>query len=65
MFYQLSEDIQRALFTFESTSNQAVLRIYRRNDLLSSLPSESSSMSMEENRILVRSGVEESVFLVY
>lgn len=65
MFYQLSDDIQRALFTFESTSNQAVLRIYRRSDLLSSMPSESSTLSSDENKCLAQAGVEESVFLVY
>lgn len=65
MFYQLSDDINRALFTFESTSNQAVLRIYRRSNLLSSMPSESSTLSSEENRYLAQAGVEESVFLVY
>ena len=65
MFYQLSEDIQRALFTFEKALKQAVLRRYPQNDLLPSLLSESSSMSMEENRMLAQSGVQESLFLLY
>ncbi|GJJ06194.1 hypothetical protein Clacol_000383 [Clathrus columnatus] len=32
-FFQLSEDIERALFVFDHTSNQAILRLYRRGDI--------------------------------
>ena len=63
-FLQFSEEIQRALFTFESTSNHAVLRIFRRSDNLSS--SESSAFSsLDDNELFLHSGVDESVFLVY
>jgi len=55
-FHELVEGIQRALFTFESTSNHAVIRLYRKNIF--------SGRANEENAILT--GNEgEHVFLVY
>ena len=74
-FIRLTEQVQRALFTFESTSNQALIRVYRRSNLL---VSESFSTASEqfslfnssteldnENELLTHSGADETVFLVY
>ncbi|KAH8116610.1 Fusaric acid resistance protein-like-domain-containing protein [Phellopilus nigrolimitatus] len=60
-FFQLTEDIQRALFTFESTSNQAVLRVYRSSDVLA----DDGGDNDNDNGLLKRSGADETVFLVY
>ncbi|KAI5117857.1 hypothetical protein M0805_007700 [Coniferiporia weirii] len=76
MFYQLSEDIQRALFAFESTSNQAVMRVYRRSamDRSGSFSEDAASLldgdddqrgGDDENVLLTRGGADETVFLVY
>ncbi|TDL21690.1 hypothetical protein BD410DRAFT_789429 [Rickenella mellea] len=59
-FVQLSEDIERALFTFESTSNHAVMRIYRRSSFSSARNSQLSLVSLDEG-----GGNNETVFLVY
>lgn len=66
--------MQRALFTFESTANQAVLRIYRRSAAIAGggIFDEGglgSARSLEEggteNALLTRGSSEETVFLVY
>jgi hypothetical protein len=59
---ELANEIQRALHEFDSTSNHAVLRQYRRVD-----PSErASTISTEDNPDLFPSGSDnEHVFLVY
>ena len=63
-FDQLMEDLERALFTFDSTSNQAMLRLYGRR-IASSGSCYSLESSLSEN-LLLTSGVEhENVFLVY
>ncbi|KAL5507641.1 hypothetical protein ACEPAH_7097 [Sanghuangporus vaninii] len=77
-FVELTDGIQRALFTFESTSNQAVMRVYRRSNLLASETFSSAAESIaamnsrnkdlfreDENQLLMRSGADETVFLVY
>ncbi|KAI0088109.1 Fusaric acid resistance protein-like-domain-containing protein [Irpex rosettiformis] len=65
-FVDLSETLERALFTFESTSNHAVLRLYRRglgSPSISRL-SESLQSSVSDNSVLM--GAEsENIFLVY
>lgn len=63
-FDQLSEDIERALFTFDSTSNQAMVRLYGRR--ISSSGSCHSFESALGDNPLFTSGIEhENVFLVY
>ena len=63
-FDQLIEDIERALFTFDSTSNQAVVRLYSRR--ISSSDSYHSLESSLGDNLLLTSGTEhENVFLVY
>ena len=63
-FDQLIEDIERALFTFDSTSNQAVVQLYSRRT--SSSASYHSLESSLGDNILLTSGTEhENVFLVY
>jgi len=63
-FDQLVEDIERALFTFDSTSNHAVVRLYSRR-VSSSDSFHSLESSLGEN-ILLTSGTEhENVFLAY
>ncbi|KAL5523436.1 hypothetical protein ACEPAG_7609 [Sanghuangporus baumii] len=77
-FIELTDGIQRALFAFESTSNQAVMRVYRRSNLLASETFSSAAVSIaamnsrnknlfreDENQLLMRSGADETVFLVY
>jgi hypothetical protein len=54
--------IERALFTFESTSNHAVMRLYRRE--ISDSSWESIAHSADENYVLL-GNESEQVFLVY
>lgn len=66
--FRLSDEVQKALFTFESTSNQAVMRMYRRSDMISSLEasvSMNSASVFDEDEPLTRSGVDETLFLAY
>jgi hypothetical protein len=53
-FHELADGVERALFNFESTSNHALLRLYRKSDVFVHLLD-------EENVILDN----EHVFLVY
>jgi len=63
-FDQLLEDIERALFTFDSTSNHAVVRLYSRR--ISSSDSFHSLESSLGDNLLLTSGTEhENVFLAY
>lgn len=69
-FHDLSINVQRALFTFESTANQAVLRIYRRTAAIAGggIFDEGGLGGGEdtnENALLTRGRSEETVFLVY
>lgn len=63
-FDQLIEDIERALFTFDSTSNQAMVRLYGRriscSDSYHSLES-----SLGDNPLLTSGTEHENVFLTY
>ncbi|KAF9792510.1 Fusaric acid resistance protein-like-domain-containing protein, partial [Thelephora terrestris] len=63
-FDQLMEDVERALFTFDSTSNQAVVRLYSRriscSDSYHSLES-----SIGDNPLLTSGTKHENVFLAY
>ncbi|OSX65814.1 hypothetical protein POSPLADRAFT_1131190 [Postia placenta MAD-698-R-SB12] len=63
-YRKLTESIQRALFTFESTSNHAVLRFYRSHNISTSQSRASLSSMVDENPILAGSDGE-SIFLVY
>jgi hypothetical protein len=60
-FYELSEDIERALFIFESTANYTIMRLYRRSDVTDRL-SEASEDSVPP---VLANGDDETVFLVY
>ena len=62
-FSELVEEIEAALVRFESTSNHAVLRLYRRSNMPSS-PDPQSRHNSEENSLL-DSADNEHVFLVY
>jgi hypothetical protein len=62
-FHALIDEIERALFAFESTSNHAVMRIYRRSTF-SSQSAGGSFISSEENTILTNSE-HEHIFLLY
>lgn len=53
-FHQIIHGIERALFTFESTSNHAVLRLYRR-----------SNFASESDNALLTESEHEHIFLVY
>lgn len=64
-FNDLAEALERALFTFESTSNHAVVRLYRRGVGSSIDPMTASShSSIDENSVLMGAD-SESIFLVY
>ena len=63
-FDQLMEDIERALFTFDSTSNQAVVRLYSRR-ISSSSSYHSLESSLGDNSLLTSGTEHENVFLVY
>jgi hypothetical protein len=58
------DSIERALFTFESTSNHALLRQYRKNEISESQSRESLKSYAEGNSVLFSSEGEQ-VFLVY
>ena len=63
-FANITENIERSLFTFESTSNHAVLRMYR-NGNVSISGSRASMMSVgSENQVLL-GDESENVFLAY
>ncbi|KAG2135853.1 Fusaric acid resistance protein-like-domain-containing protein [Suillus clintonianus] len=64
-FHVLIDEIERALFAFESTSNHAVMRLYKRSGF--AVPSSGSSFDSsvhEENTILTNSE-HEHMFLLY
>ncbi|KAI0765646.1 Fusaric acid resistance protein-like-domain-containing protein [Trametes elegans] len=63
-FHELSENVDRALFTFESTSNHAVLRLYRSGNL-SGLDSRASIASLNSENAVLAGDDSENVFLVY
>ena len=61
----LADAIERACYVFESTSNQAVLRVYRRYNAISAAASVASLESADDNPMLTQFGDNEVVFLVY
>ena len=61
-FIALAAKIERALFMFDSTSNHAVVRLYKRSDL--SRIQSTTSISDEENPIIAAPD-NEDIFLVY
>lgn len=63
-FLELVDGIERALFTFESTSNHAVMRLYRRDDF-SGLNSRGSIYSLTDENPVTIGSENENVFLVY
>lgn len=58
VFQEVAKRIERALFTFERTSNQAVLRFFRRAD-----ESDKMAEAGHEQAILLHEN--EGVFLIY
>ena len=66
-FIELVDNIRRALHNFESTSNMAVLRIYRRNDNITSILSDTSHLDSQDQSVLshAETGNAETIFLVY
>ena len=63
-FDQLMEDIERALFTFDSTSNHAVVRLYSRR-ISSSDSYHSLESSLGDNSLFTSGTEHENVFLAY
>ncbi|KIJ60068.1 hypothetical protein HYDPIDRAFT_99557 [Hydnomerulius pinastri MD-312] len=63
-FHKIIDGIERALFTFESTSNHAVLRLYRRSNFSAGSSRRSMNSSVEDNPALADSE-HEHIFLVY
>ncbi|KAI0798617.1 Fusaric acid resistance protein-like-domain-containing protein [Irpex lacteus] len=65
-FVNLSENLERALYTFESTSNHSVLRLYRRGLGTPTLSRTAESLQSSEDDNSVLTGAEsENIFLVY
>ncbi|KAF8070185.1 hypothetical protein FPV67DRAFT_1486576 [Lyophyllum atratum] len=74
-FLELVDGIERALVRFESTSNHAVLRLYRRSDVpgsprssVTSHPARSSTYSAtgeDGDNMLLHGADNENIFLVY
>lgn len=64
-FDQLLVEIERALFTFDSTSNHAVMRLYRKSDISSSSSFTSEHSFLDENAMLTSGSDHENIFLVY
>jgi hypothetical protein len=60
-FHHLVDDIERALFNFESTSNHAVMRLYRRSENISRV----SEHSYFDEDSTFAGNDNEAVFLVY
>ncbi|THG95980.1 hypothetical protein EW026_g5766 [Hermanssonia centrifuga] len=60
-FHELADSLERALFTFESTSNHAVLRLYRK----SATSAETSIASLTDENSVLNGSDSESIFLVY
>ena len=60
-FHDMAESLERALFTFESTSNHAVVRLYRRE----CASAEESIASLAEENTMLSGADSESIFLVY
>ncbi|KAI8985654.1 Fusaric acid resistance protein-like-domain-containing protein [Trametes punicea] len=63
-FHELSESVERALFTFESTSNHAVVRLYRSGNV-SGYDSRASIASLTSDNQVLAGDESETVFLVY
>ncbi|KAH9949028.1 Fusaric acid resistance protein-like-domain-containing protein [Amylocystis lapponica] len=63
-FQKLADDIERALFTFDSTSNHAVLRLYRANTTSGLQSRDSHSSMLSDNPMLINTDGE-NIFLVY
>ncbi|KAI0676139.1 Fusaric acid resistance protein-like-domain-containing protein [Trametes maxima] len=63
-FHELSEGVERALFTFESTSNHAVLRLYRSGNI-SGLDSRASIASLGSENQILAGDESENIFLIY
>ncbi|TBU24665.1 Fusaric acid resistance protein-like-domain-containing protein [Dichomitus squalens] len=64
-FAELSDNIERALFAFESTSNHAVLRMYRSGQAVALEHSRSSIASFPSENQLLMGDESETIFLVY
>lgn len=58
--HHLSGDIEHALFLFDSTSNQAIVRLYRRGDMTDQMPQSENGLPL-----CLGNGDNETVFLVY
>lgn len=63
-FHQIIDDIDRALRTFESTPNYAVLRLYRRSNFAPKSRQISINSSLEDNQMLAESE-HKHIFLFY
>lgn len=67
-FNELADKLERALFTFESTSNQAFMRLYRKSlhsEDLGDQESRASIVSIEDGRSVLSVTEYENLFLVY
>ncbi|KAH9857292.1 hypothetical protein C2E23DRAFT_807373 [Lenzites betulinus] len=63
-FLELSDNVERALFTFESTSNHAVLRLYRSGNV-SGVDSRASIASLTSENQALSGDESENIFLAY
>lgn len=63
-FHILIDEIDRALFTFESTSNHAIMRLYKRSDFAAPSMADSFDSFVQQDNTLVNSE-HEHIFLLY
>ncbi|RPD58687.1 hypothetical protein L227DRAFT_504933 [Lentinus tigrinus ALCF2SS1-6] len=63
-FVEIADSVERALFTFESTSNHAVLRMYRSGNV-SGIDSRASIASLTSDNQILMGDESENVFLAY
>ncbi|KAG1889875.1 Fusaric acid resistance protein-like-domain-containing protein [Suillus subluteus] len=64
-FHILIDEIGRALFTFETTSNHAVMRLYKRSDFAAPSMGDSIDSLVQRDNMILTNGEHEHIFLLY
>ncbi|KAG2074050.1 hypothetical protein BDR04DRAFT_1134000 [Suillus decipiens] len=64
-FHILTDEIDHALSTFESTSNDAVMRLYKRSDFAAPSVRGSFDSSVQQDNVLLINSKHEHIFLLY
>ncbi|KAG1739349.1 Fusaric acid resistance protein-like-domain-containing protein [Suillus lakei] len=64
-FHILIDEIERALFTFESTSNHAVMRLYQSSNFAAPSMGGSFDSSVQQDNTILMNNEHEHIFLLY